>query len=149
MDEQFYVYIMASERNGTIYIGSTNDLVRRAWEHRNGVVEGFTKRYDCRLLVWYEVHGDLESARVREFRMKAWKRAWKMREIEGFNPDWEDLYDRIATMNFSFFLSAFLSEGASGRIVPWTILECAGHIRPVAGPVTTRPTHRHEGRRRS
>ena len=59
MDEHFYVYIMASGRNGTIYIGSTNDLVRRAWEHRNAVVEGFTKKYDCRLLVWYEVHGDV------------------------------------------------------------------------------------------
>lgn len=96
MDEQFYVYIMASARNGTIYIGSTNDLVRRAWEHRNGVVEGFTRKYDCRILVWYEVHGDLESVRVRELQMKAWKRAWKIREIEGFNPDWKDLYDRIA-----------------------------------------------------
>ena len=96
MDAQFYVYIMASERNGTIYIGSTNDLVWRAWEHRNGVVDGFTKKYDCWILVWYEAHGDLESARVRELRMKAWKRAWKVREIEEFNPDWEDLYDRIA-----------------------------------------------------
>jgi len=96
LDEQFYVYIMASARNGTIYIGSTNDLVRRAWEHRNGVVEGFTKKYDCRILVWYETHGDLESARVREFRMKDWNRAWKVREIEGLNPDWEDLYERIA-----------------------------------------------------
>ena len=96
MDAQFYVYIMASASNGTIYIGSTNDLVRRAWEHRNGVVEGFTKKYDCRILVWYEVHGDLESARVRELRMKAWKRAWKVREIEGLNPEWEDLYERIA-----------------------------------------------------
>jgi putative endonuclease len=96
MDEQFYVYIMASGRNGTIYIGSTNDLVRRTWEHREGIVEGFTKKYDCRLLVCYEVQGDLESARVRELRMKAWKRAWKVREIEGFNPGWEDLYSRIA-----------------------------------------------------
>ncbi|MFA6113929.1 MAG: GIY-YIG nuclease family protein [Sphingomonas sp.] len=96
MEEQFYVYIMTNRRNGAIYIGSTNDLVRRAWEHRNGVIKGFTKKYDCRLLVWYEVHADLESARVREVRMKEWKRAWKVREIEGFNPDWEDLYERIA-----------------------------------------------------
>ena len=96
VDEQFYVYIMASKRNGTIYIGSTNDLVRRTWEHREGVVEGFTKQYGCHLLVWYEAQGDLESARVREVRMKAWKRAWKIREIEGLNPDWEDLYERIA-----------------------------------------------------
>jgi putative endonuclease len=96
LEEQFYVYIMTNRRNGAIYIGSTNDLVRRAWEHRNGVIKGFTKKYDCRLLVWYEVHADLESARVREVRMKEWKRAWKVREIEGFNPDWEDLYERIA-----------------------------------------------------
>lgn len=95
MDDQAYVYIMASRRNGTIYIGSTNDLVRRAWDHRNGVVEGFTKRHDCKLLVWYEAHGGLESARVREFRMQDWKRAWKLREIAGFNADWDDLYERI------------------------------------------------------
>lgn len=70
MDEQCFVYIMTNRRNGTIYIGSTNDLIRRACEHRNGVVDGFTRKYDCRLLVWYEVRGDLESARVREVRMK-------------------------------------------------------------------------------
>ena len=96
MNEQAYVYIMASRRNGTIYIGSTTDLARRVWEHRNSVIDGFTKRHGCKVLVWYEVHSDLEAARVREFRMKDWKRAWKLREIEGFNPDWEDLYDRIA-----------------------------------------------------
>ena len=96
MNEQAYVYIMASRRNGTIYIGSTTDLARRVWEHRNSVIDGFTKRHGCKVLVWYEVHGDLEAARVREFRMKDWKRAWKLREIEGFNPDWNDLYDRIA-----------------------------------------------------
>ena len=93
---QFYVYIMASGRNGTVYLGSTNDLVRRAWEHRNDVVDGFTKRYKCHGLVWYEVHAALESARLREKRMKEWRRAWKLREIEAINPEWEDLYDRIA-----------------------------------------------------
>lgn len=66
------------------------------WEHREGVIEGFTKRYGCKVLVWYELHENGESARVREFRMKDWKRAWKVREIEGLNPEWEDLYDRIA-----------------------------------------------------
>jgi putative endonuclease len=96
MDEQAYVYIMASRRNGTLYVGSTNDLARRVWEHREGVVSGFTRTYGCKFLVWYEPHGSLESARVREFRMKDWHRAWKVREIEGLNPDWEDLYDRIA-----------------------------------------------------
>jgi len=97
VDEQFYVYIMASGRNGTVYLGSTNDLVRRAWEHRNDVVESFTKRYKCHSLVWYEVHATLESARLREKRMKEWRRAWKLRKIEAVNPEWADLYDRIAT----------------------------------------------------
>ncbi|WP_242186964.1 GIY-YIG nuclease family protein [Sphingomonas sp. CARO-RG-8B-R24-01] len=87
---------MASQRNGTLYIGSTNALARRAWEHREGIISGFTKEYGCKLLVWYEVHAVVESARLREYQMKSWKRAWKVREIEGFNPDWEDLYDRIA-----------------------------------------------------
>ena len=96
ISEQAYVYIMASQRNGTLYLGSTDNLARRVWEHRNGVVEGFTKRYGCKLLVWYEAHEDLMIARQREYRMKEWKRAWKIREIEGLNPDWDDLYDRIA-----------------------------------------------------
>jgi putative endonuclease len=96
MDGQLYVYIMANQQNGTIYIGSTIDLAKRAWEHRNDVVEGFTKRYGCHLLVWYEVHGSWESARQRELRMKQWRRRWKLDEIEGLNPGWDDLYDRIA-----------------------------------------------------
>jgi putative endonuclease len=96
VDEQAYVYIMASGRNGTLYLGSTTNLAKRIWEHRNGVVEGFTKRYGCCLLVWYEACGGWEAARQRELRMKQWKRAWKVREIEGLNPEWADLYDRIA-----------------------------------------------------
>ncbi|HEX4694000.1 GIY-YIG nuclease family protein [Sphingomonas sp.] len=96
METPSYVYIMASRRNGTIYLGSTDDLIRRAWEHREGLVEGFTKRHGCKLLVWYEQHGDLASARLRERRMREWNRAWKLREIEGMNPEWEDLYERIA-----------------------------------------------------
>ena len=89
--------MMASRRNGTIYIGSTTNLPRRVWEHRNDVVPGFTRKYGCHLLVWYEVHEDLEEARFREKRMKEWKRGWKIREIEGFNPEWSDLYERIAS----------------------------------------------------
>jgi putative endonuclease len=96
VSEQACVYIMASKRNGTIYLGSTTNLARRAWEHRNGVVEGFTKVHGCRLLVWYEHCGSWEAARQRELRMKDWKRAWKLREIEGLNPEWVDLYERIA-----------------------------------------------------
>ncbi|PTS80626.1 GIY-YIG nuclease [Sphingomonas sp. HMWF008] len=96
MNGQAYVYIMASKRNGTIYLGSTLNLPKRVWEHRNDVVEGFTKRYGCKLLVWYEVHESWEEARQRELRMKEWRRSWKLQEIEGLNPEWEDLYDRIA-----------------------------------------------------
>jgi putative endonuclease len=91
-----FVYMMASARNGTIYLGSTVNLPKRAWEHRNGVVEGFTKRHRCKLLVWYEAHESWEAARLRERQMKEWKRIWKLQEIEGLNPHWEDLYDRIA-----------------------------------------------------
>jgi len=96
MDDQGFVYIMANGRNGTIYIGSAFDLAKRVWEHRNGVVEGFTKQYGCKLLVWYEAHESLDGARQRERQMKEWKRAWKIREIEGLNPEWNDLYDGIA-----------------------------------------------------
>ncbi len=85
MDETAYVCIMASQRN-----------VRRAWEHCNVLIEGFIRRYDCTLLVWYEAFGDLSLARRREFQMKDWRRAWKVREIEGLNPTWEDLYERVA-----------------------------------------------------
>jgi putative endonuclease len=96
MEDRGFVYIMANARNGTIYVGSTYDLAKRAWEHRSGVVKGFTKKYGCKLLVWYEVQDTLEAARLRERQMKDWKRAWKLREIEGLNPDWSDLYDLIA-----------------------------------------------------
>ena len=87
---------MASGRNGTIYIGVTSDLPKRTWEHRNGVVPGFTKKYGCKLLVWYEVHEDLQEARLRELQLKKWKRQWKLSTIEQMNPDWRDLYPDIA-----------------------------------------------------
>ena len=90
-----FVYIMAGERNGTIYIGSTEDLVQRAWQHRNGVADGFTRKHGCKLLVWYEAHDDLQEARLRELQMKKWKRHWKLSEIERMNPDWDDLYPTL------------------------------------------------------
>ena len=95
MEEQAFVYIMANFPNGAIYLGSTVNLPKRVWEHRNGF-GGFTQRYGCKILVWYEACGEWEAARQRELQMKEWKRAWKVREIEGFNPAWDDLYDRIA-----------------------------------------------------
>ncbi|MES2120306.1 MAG: GIY-YIG nuclease family protein [Pseudomonadota bacterium] len=90
-----FVYIMANRKIGTIYIGVTSDLVKRVWEHRNGVVSGFTKRYGCKILVWYETHDDLQQARQREFQIKEWKRAWKIRLIEENNPDWDDLHPTL------------------------------------------------------
>jgi putative endonuclease len=86
---------MASRRNGTLYLGVTSDLPARAYQHRNGLVDGFTKEYGCNLLVWYEAYDDLQEARYRELRMKKWKRAWKIRLIERENPRWLDLFDTL------------------------------------------------------
>ena len=85
------VYILASQRNGTLYIGVTNDLKRRVYEHKNGLVEGFTKKYHVALLVWYEQTTDIYSAIRREKQLKKWNRAWKLRLIEENNPEWHDL----------------------------------------------------------
>ena len=90
-----YVYIMASRRNGTLYIGVTSDLAKRVWEHRNGVVPGFTRKYGCKILVWYAAFDDIQQARLRELQMKKWKRIWKISEIEAMNPDWQDLYPTL------------------------------------------------------
>ncbi|MGQ3180084.1 MAG: GIY-YIG nuclease family protein [Blastomonas fulva] len=87
-----YVYIMANRRKGTLYIGVTNDLVRRADEHRNGQIDGFTKRHGCTRLGWFEAFEDLHEARLVEAQMKKWKRAWKVRVIEELNKDWDDLW---------------------------------------------------------
>ncbi len=95
MEAPASVYIMASRRNGTIYLGVTSDLPKRVWEHRTGAVNGFTKKHGCHDLVWYEAYDDLQAARQRELHMKEWKRDWKIREIEGLNPEWVDLSDRI------------------------------------------------------
>lgn len=89
------VYILASQRNGTLYVGVTSNLVKRMWEHKNNLVDGFTKRYGVHLLVWFELHENMESAIVREKRIKEWKRQWKLELIERINPKWEDLYNKI------------------------------------------------------
>jgi putative endonuclease len=86
-----YVYILASRRNGTIYVGCTTDLPKRLYEHRNGLVRGFTRQYDVKRLVYFEIYDDVSDAIVRERRLKNWHRAWKIRLIEGENPFWEDL----------------------------------------------------------
>ncbi len=95
MSRPGYVYIMASRRNGTIYIGVTNDLPTRAYQHRNGLIDGFTRKYACKNLVWYEAHDDIQDARLRELQMKEWKRQWKLRVIEEMNPRWDDLFESL------------------------------------------------------
>ena len=89
------VYILASQPKGTLYIGVTSDLVRRVWEHKNHLIEGFTKTYDVTQLIWYEQHITMEAAIQREKAIKEWKRAWKINLIEKDNPDWLDLYVTI------------------------------------------------------
>jgi putative endonuclease len=88
-----WVYLMTNRRNGTLYLGVTANLAARAWQHREGVVEGFTKRYGLTRLVWYERFKDIRDAIQREKTMKHWPRAWKVRLIHAMNPEWEDLYE--------------------------------------------------------
>jgi putative endonuclease len=92
----YYVYLMASGRNGTLYAGVTNDLVRRIYEHKNKLVRGFTSRYGVSRLVWFEVYDDPATAIAREKEIKKWRRAWKLRLIEQSNPQWLDLYEQIS-----------------------------------------------------
>lgn len=93
--QQYYVYILASRRNGTLYIGVTNDVLNRTWQHANDVVEGFTKKHGVHRLVWFEVHEDINVAIAREKQLKGWNRVWKIRLIEKENPNWSDLYWKI------------------------------------------------------
>ncbi|KRD79633.1 GIY-YIG nuclease family protein [Lysobacter sp. Root983] len=96
MSKQPAVYIMAGERNGTLYTGVTADLIRRAWEHREHQGEGFTQKYDVNLLVWFELHDAFESAIKREKQLKKWRREWKIELIEKENPYWHDLWPGLA-----------------------------------------------------
>ena len=96
MPKEPCVYILASKRNGTTYIGVTSDLARRVWMHKEGLVEGFTKRYGIRMLVWYEPHETMIEAITREKQLKRWKRDWKFRLINESNPGWRDLYGELA-----------------------------------------------------
>jgi putative endonuclease len=95
MTRQPCVYILASRRNGTLYVGVTSDLVKRVWEHKNDLVVGFTQRYAVHALVWFERHETMDSAISREKAIKEWRRRWKLKLIEEQNPDWRDLYDDI------------------------------------------------------
>ena len=95
MEKHPCVYMLASRRNGTLYVGVTTNLVKRVWEHKNNIVDSFTKRYGIHHLVWFELHDRLESALAREKALKAWKRQWKVELIEQTNPTWHDLYPEI------------------------------------------------------
>lgn len=96
MSKKPAVYMMASKPKGTLYIGVTSNLPQRIWQHKNEVVDGFTKKYFTHTLVYYEVHETMESAIVREKQLKHFKREWKIELIDEQNPDWKDLYDTIA-----------------------------------------------------
>ncbi len=93
--KQACVYLLASRRNGTLYVGVTSDLIRRVWEHKEDLADGFTKRYGVHTLVWYELHDSMEVAIRREKAIKEWKRRWKLKLIEKQNPGWRDLYDEV------------------------------------------------------
>ncbi|MDH7794679.1 putative endonuclease [Beijerinckia sp. GAS462] len=95
MPRSYWVYILASERNGTLYIGVTNDLARRVYEHKTKAVPGFTSRYDVGLLVWYEEYSDVNDAIAREKALKRWERKWKLQLIAATNPQWFDLYETL------------------------------------------------------
>ncbi|HBM90495.1 MAG TPA: endonuclease [Rhodospirillaceae bacterium] len=90
-----YVYILASQHKGTLYIGVTNDLARRIWEHKNDLMKGFTSKYKVHRLVWYKYYDRIEDAILHEKRIKSWQREWKIREIEEMNPLWKDLYEQL------------------------------------------------------
>ncbi|OJU29500.1 MAG: GIY-YIG nuclease [Nitrobacter sp. 62-13] len=92
-----YVYLLASKKHGTLYLGVTNDIVRRVHEHRTKSVEGFTKRYNVDKLVWFETYDDIAHAITREKELKKWRRDWKIRLVEEDNPNWTDLYPSIAS----------------------------------------------------
>lgn len=89
------VYILASQRNGTLYIGVTSDIAKRIWQHKHAPIDGFAKKYAACMLVYYELHHDMHGAITREKQLKKWNRGWKLRLIETSNPDWVDLYDSI------------------------------------------------------
>jgi len=93
--EQYFIYILASKRNGTLYIGVTNNLLKKVHQHKNDVSEGFTRKYGVHNLVYFETYKDIRDAITREKRMKKWKRQWKLELIEKSNPEWNDLFDSL------------------------------------------------------
>ncbi|HEY2627577.1 MAG TPA: GIY-YIG nuclease family protein [Usitatibacter sp.] len=95
MERQYYVYILTDKLYGTLYVGVTNDLQRRIWEHKHDLVDGFTREHRLHRLVWFEAHGDVIQAIAKEKRIKRWRRDWKVNLIQRMNPVWADLYEQI------------------------------------------------------
>jgi putative endonuclease len=95
MEKQPCVYVMASRKRGTLYVGVTSNLIKRVWQHKNDLADGFTKAYGVHVLVWFEMHGSMRAAIQREKALKCWKRRWKLRLVEEVNPEWLDLYPQI------------------------------------------------------
>jgi len=98
MDHRYFVYILCNKPRGTLYVGASNELLRRTWEHKNKVVPGFTAKYGVDRLVWFELHQWIEEALLRESRIKRWRRDWKIRLIEESNPDWHDLFPTLSPL---------------------------------------------------
>lgn len=96
MSKQYYVYILASKRNGTLYTGMTSNLIKRVWHHKNKLTPGFTEKYEVTNLIYYEIHEDPIEAITREKQLKKWNRAWKMKLIEAENPGWCDLFESLS-----------------------------------------------------
>jgi putative endonuclease len=96
MEKMPCVYLLASQGRGTLYIGVTSDLVKRVWQHKSDLVDGFSRRYRVHVLVWFEMHASMREAIAREKALKSWKRAWKLEPVERVNPTWRDLYPEIA-----------------------------------------------------
>ncbi len=111
MQHDYYVYIMAKEQNSTFYTGVTNDLIRRVYEHKNGLADGFTKKYGIKMLVYYEHHTDINSAIYREKLIKKWKREYKLNVIEQMNPDWRDLYLHLTSDKIKEIVTPHLLRG--------------------------------------
>jgi len=109
-----YVYILASQRNGTLYTGSTRELLRRVYEHREGLLPGFTQKHGVNRLVWFEPHESVAAAHRRESSIKRWRRAWKLALIEKSNPQWRDLYADITS---NLLPVTFLSTTLPGRVL--------------------------------
>lgn len=136
-----WVYIMTNRPNGTLYVGVTGDLVRRIWEHREGVVEGFTKRYALNRVVYVERHEDIRSAIQREKNIKHWPRAWKIRLILQANPTWDDLYDRLASVSWMAGTSPAMTERTAPPVLrsgPMGVSGSFGRRHPL-GPPPCRP----------